>query len=63
MSGIISAKPFNDVFPATRDNATMQGFVTAIYEIGMSNLADTDGACLTTINRLPGWCYVYYLGR
>ncbi|EAS34518.3 sugar porter (SP) family MFS transporter [Coccidioides immitis RS] len=34
MSGIISAKPFNDVFPATRDNATMQGFVTAIYEIG-----------------------------
>ena len=34
MSGIIAAKPFNDVFTATRDNSTMQGFVTAIYEIG-----------------------------
>lgn len=35
MSGIINAKPFNDVFTATRDNSTMQGTVTAIYEIGM----------------------------
>ncbi|EAW10860.1 hexose carrier protein [Aspergillus clavatus NRRL 1] len=34
MSGIIDAKPFNDVFTATRDNSTMQGTVTAIYEIG-----------------------------
>ncbi|KAK2754743.1 hypothetical protein FQN54_006876 [Arachnomyces sp. PD_36] len=34
MSGIISAKPFNDVFPETRDNATMQATVTAIYEVG-----------------------------
>ncbi|KAL2009276.1 hypothetical protein VTN00DRAFT_7470 [Thermoascus crustaceus] len=34
MSGIINAKPFNDVFTATRDNSTMQGTVTAIYEIG-----------------------------
>jgi MFS family permease len=34
MSGIITAKPFNDVFEATRDNSTMQGTVTAIYEIG-----------------------------
>ncbi|KAI0174116.1 general substrate transporter [Pestalotiopsis sp. NC0098] len=34
MSGIISAKPFNDIFEATRDNSTMQGTVTAIYEIG-----------------------------
>ncbi|KAF3766817.1 putative hexose carrier protein [Cryphonectria parasitica EP155] len=34
MSGIISAAPFNDMFPATRDNSTMQGFTTAIYEIG-----------------------------
>ncbi|KAH6647678.1 general substrate transporter [Truncatella angustata] len=34
MSGIISAKPFNDLFEATRDNSTMQGTVTAIYEIG-----------------------------
>ncbi|PGH19290.1 hypothetical protein AJ80_04043 [Polytolypa hystricis UAMH7299] len=34
MSGIISAVPFNDMFPETRDNRTMQGYVTAIYEIG-----------------------------
>ncbi|KAF7592373.1 hypothetical protein BBP40_000357 [Aspergillus hancockii] len=34
MSSIIDAKPFNDVFTATRDNSTMQGVVTAIYELG-----------------------------
>ncbi|KAF2176299.1 general substrate transporter [Zopfia rhizophila CBS 207.26] len=34
MSGIISAEPFNDYFPETKDDATWQGFVTAIYEIG-----------------------------
>ena len=34
MSGIISAPTFNDVFTATRNNATMQGTVTAIYEVG-----------------------------
>ncbi|KUI63540.1 Sugar transporter STL1 [Cytospora mali] len=34
MSGIITAAPFNDMFEATRDNSTMQGFTTAIYEIG-----------------------------
>ncbi|KAK8117870.1 sugar transporter [Apiospora kogelbergensis] len=34
MSGIISAPAFNDMFEATRHNPTMQGFVTAIYEIG-----------------------------
>ncbi|KAL8381944.1 hypothetical protein RB595_005955 [Gaeumannomyces hyphopodioides] len=34
MSGIISAPAFNDYFPETRDNPTMQGLVTAIYEIG-----------------------------
>lgn len=34
MSGIITASPFNDMFQATRDNSTMQGFTTAIYEIG-----------------------------
>lgn len=34
MSGIITAPPFNNLFPATKDNSTMQGFVTAIYEIG-----------------------------
>mgnify|MGYP001206740913 CR=1 FL=1 len=35
MSGIISAEPFNKVFPETKDDSTMQGLVTAIYEIGM----------------------------
>lgn len=34
MSGIISAGPFNDMFPQTKNNSTMQGFTTAIYEIG-----------------------------
>jgi MFS family permease len=34
MSGIITAEPFADVFIETRDNETMQGLVTAIYEIG-----------------------------
>lgn len=34
MSGIISADPFMEYFPETHDNATWQGFVTAIYEIG-----------------------------
>ncbi|QIW99834.1 hypothetical protein AMS68_005352 [Peltaster fructicola] len=33
MSGIISAKPFNTIFPETT-NGTWQGFVTAIYEVG-----------------------------
>ena len=35
MSGIISAEPFNTVFPETKDDSTMQGLVTAIYEVGM----------------------------
>ncbi len=34
MSGIITAPAFNNIFEATRDNSTMQGTVTAIYEIG-----------------------------
>jgi MFS family permease len=34
MSGIISADPFMRYFPETYNNATWQGFVTAIYEIG-----------------------------
>ncbi len=34
MSGIITAPAFARMFPATRDNSTMQGLVTAIYEIG-----------------------------
>jgi MFS family permease len=34
MSGIISAEPFNNYFPETKDNSVYQGFVTAIYEVG-----------------------------
>jgi len=34
MSGIITAPAFNDIFIETKDNSTMQGTVTAIYEIG-----------------------------
>ncbi|KAK0734665.1 sugar transporter [Lasiosphaeria miniovina] len=34
MAGLITAPAFNNVFEATRDNSTMQGTVTAIYEIG-----------------------------
>ena len=34
MSGIITAPAFNNVFTETKDNETMQGLVTAIYEIG-----------------------------
>lgn len=34
MSGIIAAEPFMHYFPETYNNATWQGFVTAIYEIG-----------------------------
>ncbi|KKK12881.1 hypothetical protein P175DRAFT_0435517 [Aspergillus ochraceoroseus IBT 24754] len=34
MSSIINATDFNNVFTATRGNSTMQGTVTAIYEIG-----------------------------
>ncbi|KKY25055.1 putative hexose carrier protein [Phaeomoniella chlamydospora] len=33
MSGIINAEPFHKVFPACKDS-TMQGTVTALYEIG-----------------------------
>jgi len=34
MSGIITSPEFNSEIPETKDNSTMQGFVTAIYEIG-----------------------------
>ena len=34
MSGIISADPFNNYFPETKNDSVYQGFVTAIYEIG-----------------------------
>ena len=33
-SGIITAPAFLDLFPSLKDNSTMQGFVTAIYELG-----------------------------
>lgn len=44
MSGIITAPEFNNEIPETRDNSTIQGFVTAIYEIGC--LA---GACFSLV--------------
>lgn len=34
MSGIITGSVFNNVFPPTLGDSTIQGFVTAIYEIG-----------------------------
>lgn len=34
MSGIIGAAPFHAYFPEILYNSTMEGFVTAIYEIG-----------------------------
>ncbi|KAI0816567.1 general substrate transporter [Xylaria sp. FL0064] len=34
MSGILTAPAFNDVFEATRDNSTIQGVVTAVYDLG-----------------------------
>ncbi|KAF3927941.1 hypothetical protein ABW20_dc0108418 [Dactylellina cionopaga] len=34
MSGLITHPDFNDTFPATRDDSTMQGLVTSLYEIG-----------------------------
>ncbi|KAG6355649.1 hypothetical protein INS49_003611 [Diaporthe citri] len=34
MSGIITAAPFNNMFEPTKNNSTMQGFTTAIYEVG-----------------------------
>lgn len=36
MSSIIDAEPFNNVFTATKNSSTMQGVVTAIYELGMN---------------------------
>jgi MFS family permease len=34
MSGLITAPEFNHTIPETKGNPTMQGLVTAIYEIG-----------------------------
>ncbi|KAI1318409.1 general substrate transporter [Xylariaceae sp. FL0255] len=34
MSGIITAPAFADVFPQTKNNSTLQGIVTSLYEIG-----------------------------
>lgn len=41
MSSIIDAKPFGDVFTATRHNSLLQAVVTAIYELGMSGFSRT----------------------
>lgn len=38
MSSIIDAPDFTDILTELRGNATMQGTVTAIYEIGKSLL-------------------------
>lgn len=35
MSGIIDAEPFGNVFTPVKGNSTIQGVVTAIYELGM----------------------------
>lgn len=34
MSGIISDTAFQDLFTATKGNATMQALVTSVYELG-----------------------------
>lgn len=47
MSGIIDAKPFNDVFTATRNDSTMQGVVTAIYELGIHPFEEAKESLLT----------------
>ncbi|KAI9807355.1 MAG: hypothetical protein M1833_000098 [Piccolia ochrophora] len=39
MSGIITGEAFNAYFPATKGNSTMQGLVTAVYELGQRCLA------------------------
>ena len=45
MSGIITAPAFNNTFPATKNNSTMQGTVTAIYEIGMPKYKNYQIVC------------------
>ena len=59
MSSIIDADPFNDVFTATRDNSTMQGVVTAIYELGMCRSFEL--LAYSNHPRLP-WRGPLYLG-
>ena len=56
MSGIITAPAFNNLFTATKGNSTMQGFVTAIYEIGTAtsdNTGFTLGLVLTMLTATP----------
>jgi len=36
MSGIIDARPFGEVFTQVQGDSTIQGVVTAIYELGGS---------------------------
>jgi hypothetical protein len=45
MSGIITSDQFNHEIPQTKDNATMQGFVTAIYEVCFKDAALVELRC------------------
>lgn len=58
MSGIITAPAFNNVFTATKDKPAMQGFVTAIYEIGIYPFHQTWRIHLSR-NRVPLWGYLH----
>ena len=63
MSGIITAPAFNDVFTATKKNSTMQGLVTAIYEIGSSAIFPRTGrAWLILLGCLAGAIFILALG-
>ena len=63
MSGIITAPAFNDLFTATKKNSTMQGFVTAIYEIGTSAIASRIGSSwLMFLGCLAGAIFILILG-
>jgi hypothetical protein len=54
MSSIIDADPFNNVFTATKGNSTMQGVVTAIYELGEYSQIESHGDIrLIHDSRLP----------
>jgi len=68
MSGIITAPAFNNLFTATKGNSTMQGFVTAIYEIGKwEPILESDSlwnSCFSdTQPRLPLRCHIHPLFR
>lgn len=62
MSGIIDAEPFGEVFPQVRDDSTIQGVVTAIYELGvlqwLVGLLGTAGLTWSSC-RMSRWSLVY----